>query len=271
MLKLVPRAGLSPVKQQEKMEIWSQAYLDEMAAPATTAWSTCLVVQSAWNQILEEVPDARRIIARIRSGSGQSLYCALGSPLLEQAAQVASPSNALFLPAWMLEHLGIDGTGDEVEVDWLSEEAFPEATRILLRPHDSVFYHADAKEELERGLTALGVISQGSVVHIPLDALGRFTVPFEVLLCEPANVVLAEGDEVVIEFEEALDSAAQVIERPAPVPVPAPVAPDTFETLLPSAAAPQGHRLGGSAAPRRTADGKPWNPWREVPASRTSA
>jgi hypothetical protein len=174
----------------------------------------------------------------------------------------------------MLDYLGVDGSGEEAEIDWLSEEAFPEATRILLRPHDSVFYHADAKEELERGLTTVGVITKGSVIHIPLDALGRFAVPFEVLLCEPANVVLAEGDEVAIEFEEALDSAAQVVERPAP-PAAAVAVAHPFETLLPSAAEPapqQGHRLGGSAAPRRTADGKPWNPWREAtPAPRTSA
>lgn len=256
------------------MNLWSQVYLDETAL-AATAWGTCLATQSAWNRILEELPGARRIIAQIRSGTGQTLYCALGSPLLEQAAQVSEPNQALFLPQWMLEYLGVDGAGEEAEVDWLSEEAFPEATRILLRPHDSVFYHADAKEELERGLTTVGVISQGSVIHIPLDALGRFAVPFEVLLCEPANVVLAEGDEVAIEFEEALDSAAQVVERPAPAPAPVPVAQvDPFETLLPSAAEPtlqQGHRLGGSATPRRTADGKPWNPWREAPVPRTSA
>lgn len=252
------------------MDIWSQAYLDESVVPPSTGWSNCLVTQSAWNHILEEVPGATRIIAQIRTGAGRSLYCALGSPLLEQAAQVASPSNALFLPYWMLEHLEINGTGEEVEIEWLGEEAFPEATRILLRPHDSAFYHADAREELERGLTALGVVSQGSIIQIPLQVLGGFTVAFEVLLCEPANIVLAQGDEVAIEFEEALDSAAQVVER---TPAPAPAAPVSFDSPLPTAAPPpiQGHRLGGSTVPRRTADGKPWNPWRDGAQLRTSA
>jgi hypothetical protein len=181
----------------------------------------------------------------------------------------------MFLPPWILEALGVDGSGEEVEVEWMSQEAFPEATKILLRPHDSAFYHADAKEELEAALTRLGVVKNGMTIQIPLQKLGGYEVPFDVVSCEPANVVLAEGDEVAIEFEEAVDAAALRAAaeaealRAAQAQQPEPEPHDFVGAALAAAAstttwvsAGTGQRLGGGA-PRVCADGRRWNPWRD--------
>ncbi len=188
----------------------------------------------------------------------------------------------MFLPPWILGVLGVDGSGEEVEVEWMSQEAFPEATKILLRPHDSAFYHADAKEELETALTRLGVVKAGTTIQIPLQKLGGYEVPFDIVSCEPANVVLAEGDEVAIEFEEAVDAAAlreaaEAAEAAAAAaaaaqaqqPEPEPEPHDFVSTALAAAAstttwvsAGTGQRLGGGA-PRVCADGRRWNPWRD--------
>jgi hypothetical protein len=156
----------------------------------------------------------------------------------------------------MIDHLGTEGSGESVAVDWLSQDAFPEATRIVLRPHDSAFYHADAKEELERALTRLGVVRQSDTLLIPLECLGGYEIAFTVEITEPANVVLAQGDEVVIEFEEALDAIQPV--QPEPIPEEAPIIPLEEEM-------PQGRRLGGGEAPRIMPDGQRWNPWKHGP------
>jgi hypothetical protein len=159
-------------------------------------------------------------------------------------------------------------------------QAFPAATRLVLRPHDSAFYHADAKEELERGLTRLGVIKRGTSIRIPLEYLGGFEVTFDVVVTEPANIVLAEGDEVALEFEEALDAAAAsgttaaaepVPRAPMPPPTSPPAAADFSEQMIPqniwmpsAPELPQGRQLGGGVE-RRMPDGTRWNPWRHGP------
>jgi hypothetical protein len=136
-------------------------------------------------------------------------------------------------------------------VTWLTQEAFPEATRIVLRPQDSAFYHADAKEELERALTRLGVIRTGDTILIPLDCLGGYQIPFDVVITEPANIVLAEGDEVIMEFEEALDAIS---------PEESEEEEEESEEAAPPE--PQGQKLGGEV--RYLPDGRRWNPWRDA-------
>jgi hypothetical protein len=114
-------------------------------------------------------------------------------------------------------------------------------------------------------LTRLGVVKRGTSITLPLECLGGYEVTFDVLVTEPANIVLAEGDEVAMEFEEALDAAAAV-----------PVAPPAHETDydgsmiptpeedMPPSLQPEGRRLGGGGQ-RLMPDGTPWNPWRHGP------
>ena len=160
----------------------------------------------------------------------------------------------------MLAHLEAGGSGEEVEVEWLPPDAFPEATLIKIRPHDSAFYHVDAKEELEAHFTRIGTIQEGVTIMLPLAALGGFEVAFDIIKTEPANVVLAQGDEVAIDFDEALDAerGPERLQERVPEPI------QSFDEMIPvgfiePVKAP-GHVLGGTV--RRMADGRPWNPWR---------
>ena len=88
----------------------------------------------------------------------------------------------------------------------MTEEAFPQATKIVLRVVDSAFYNSDIKRELEIALTRIGVIKKGQLLHIPIEALGDFIVDIYVSELEPANIVLCEGEEVAVEFEEPVDA-----------------------------------------------------------------
>jgi len=79
---------------------------------------------------------------------------------------------------------------------------------------------------------------------------------FDVIITEPANLVLAEGDEVAMEFEEALDTIAP--------PEPRPDTPIPENPFLEPAA----KRLGGEE--RFMPDGTRWNPWKHGPWSKDS-
>jgi hypothetical protein len=253
------------------MELWSTAYIFE---PGAEDWATCAVDVAVWRRITEEQEGAKRIFACIQFGEA-SLYCALGAPVQasHEGGGGAGRMDRLYLPAWRLEQLGIDGCGEIAQVEWFSEEAFPEATRIVLRPHDSAFYHADAKEELERGLTRLGVLNQGQTITVPMSLLGDFPIQLDVVRTEPAGLVLAEGDEVALEFEEAHDRAMEAeaaVARAAEAAAAAAVAAEFADCsgmipLVPMPAPPAGGQRLGGAAPRLTADGRRWNPWRDGP------
>jgi hypothetical protein len=224
------------------MELWRNIFLEE------ADWATCSVSVATWRNITGE-HEGTRHIARIKSGE-REVYIALGTP------NNVELENQIYAPSWLVDHLGVEGTGNTVEVTWLTQEAFPEATRIVLRPQDSAFYHADAKEELERALTRLGVIRTGDTILVPLECLGGYEIPFDVVLTEPANIVLAQGDEVIMEFEEALDAVGSESEEEE---VESEEEEEEAEVLTPE---PQGQALGGEI--RYLPDGRRWNPWRDA-------
>lgn len=221
--------------------VWASHYIYE-----DTDTATCNVNIDEWRRIHDDSEGAERIFAKITVGD-KTAYIALGAPVTELVP--ISDHKCVFLPLWMLEILEIEGSGETVEIEWLDSDHFPEATRIVLRPHDSAFQHADIKEELERALTSIGVLQLGSSIPVVLKELGGFTVMFDVVGLEPTALVLMQGDEVAIEFDEAVDAV------PAPTPQLATALP--AEPMLP-VINDGGYKLGGT---RRTAG---WNPWKEV-------
>ena len=243
---------------------WSQTFV--LDTPDTT----CIVDVGEWRKIHDEFPEAKRIFAKIFTlYSEDAYYVALGSPVYDEMnfGENATNSKSIFLPQWILETLRIQGSGDPVKVEWLTNEYFPEATRIVLRPHDSAFFHADAKEELERALTRVGVLQMGITISVPLEMLGGFNVCLDVITLEPANIVLMEGDEVSIEFEKALDimnedvDCAESKEDLVPVAEPTGILDDLIAPTPVDKFSGQGNTLGGASKPR-LADGRAWNPWR---------
>ena len=212
---------------------WSHSFLDDAALADSATVQLC---EKDWTDISEEL--GGRIFAQITMGE-RKIICSVGSP-------VDSARGMVYMPTWIGDRLGIELMGDEVAVTFLGRDAFVEATKITLRPHDSLFYNVqEIKENLEGALTRLGVVERGQPILLYLPELGH-ELAFDVVGAEPASVVLCEGDEVAIEFEGAVDSIMPPPPLPEPVYVPAP----EEEEDIPQ---PQGHILGGT---RRE------NPWR---------
>ena len=249
-----------------------------------SAWSTAFssdlveqtriyVSETEWRRIHDEHSDAQRIFGRLMIGD-RDIFCPLGEPIgMEQFGRERN-RECVIIPNWALIILGIDGSGEDVEITWLAEDAFPNATRVILRPHDSAFFHGDIKEELERELTTYGVLMEGTTIPVAVRSLDGFSVQMDVIRTYPANIVLLEGDEIVFEFDTALD-----VPEPEPEPVPSvtplPVAafplPESIMSSIPVAPVLAGQvptglvgqRLGGTVRPPLP-DGRPWNPWREA-------
>ena len=221
----------------------------------------CYTTLTEWTKIHRDYPDAKRIFARCRVGDKEA-FCALGEPVTNADNFLLGDAlPPLIVPYWFQTILSIEAAGEAVEIEWMTEESFPQATKIVLRPHDSAFYYSDAKEELEAALTRYGVLQKGTTIPVPLGELDGYLVLFDIIDIEPANVVLLEGEEIVIEFEEALDSVPAVAAAPAERPL-TPF-PDEIPFLYAPSEIPEvpGVPLGGVTRPPLP-DGRPWNPWR---------
>jgi hypothetical protein len=174
------------------------------------------VTESLWKKILEN-ESAGRTFLRIQSDEKEWI-CPVGQPVSEQ-----NLDDAIFLPNWMISVAGFKGEGEFVTITDLEKEAFPEATKLVLRVVDSAFYNSQVKEELEQSLSEMGVVKKHTLLQIPIHGLGGFEIEVFVAHTEPADTVLCDGDEVVVEFEEPVDQV-HVPQRP-PTPIPPPPLP----------------------------------------------
>jgi hypothetical protein len=202
---------------------WSHSFLEWPEMAELTSVQLC---EKDWRDVHSELigeTGSGRIFAKVVFGQ-KSFVCNLGSPVRQDGLHGAECP--LFVPLWMLDRIGCDGCGDEVRVTFLLADAFSEATKIILRPHDSAFYDVqDVKSDLEGALTVLGVVEKGTTVMLPLSEMGGELMPFDIVETEPASVVLCQGDEVVIDFEEAADrwdGRPEPEPEPEPAPAPAP-------------------------------------------------
>jgi hypothetical protein len=186
------------------VRIWSKAY-----APSSDPDPFSIQVDKRlWEKAMQD-ESSRRKFLRIPYGTLEGAWIApLGQPVqthLEETESKEEHRYDIFLPLWMLDTATLSGEGEESEIQVMNEEFFPQATRIKLRVIDSAIYNSDIKDELEKSLSALGVIQEHSTLQIPVTALGGYTVEVFVSETEPANIVLCDGEEVALEFEEPVD------------------------------------------------------------------
>jgi len=212
---------------EHTVSLYSKVFLD---THDQNDWSNVAIDRTLWEEI--QRAGTHRYFLQFQSTDEKKLIVAVGNPILTNV----TIEKKIYVPQWLLDRHSFQGEGEVYQVDVLTEEAFPEATKIVLRVVDSAFYNSDVKKELEAALTLLGVIEKGQLIHVPIESLGGFSVDIYVSDLEPATIVLCQGDEVVVEFEEPVDAIA---ERSPPTvetvvgPRPATPVPDELETLMP--------------------------------------
>ena len=100
------------------------------------------------------------------------------------------------------------------------------------------------KEELEKTLTAMGVVRSQSILQIPIESLSGFRVEVFITKTEPSDIVLCEGEEVIVEFEEPVDHYEPPQRPSTPIPTEEPMLlADQVTRFL-----GEGRRLGGCDA-----------------------
>lgn len=232
---------------EHTVALYSKIFLDSYDP---NDWSNVAVDRSLWEEIHRiQTPLFYRAGGALPPADTHRYFMQIGS--MECIVAIGNPIMAdngddkkVYMPQWLLEQHGFQGEGESYQIQILTEEAFPQATKIVLRVVDSAFYNSDVKKELEIALTRIGVIKKGQLLHIPIEALDNFVVDIYVSELEPANLVLCEGEEVAVEFEEPVDAFESkeqeeekqtspfAVETAAGLRPPTPV-PEEVETILP--------------------------------------
>jgi hypothetical protein len=112
-------------------------------------------------------------------------------------------SDALFVPSWFLDTLGLED-GSEIELAFEKSEGLPKATRLSFKVIGDIPADIDVRDLLEGPLSQLGVLEVGQMIPIPIiDGL--------LLLqeCEPENIVFLDGEaNLEIENDTAASAAS---------------------------------------------------------------
>jgi hypothetical protein len=120
---------------------------------------------------------------------------------------------------------------ESVTIEAFESDSLPKATRIVLRPIDSSLFDADFMPVLEAAFSRMGVLQQGRQIQVPIAELG-ITVDLFVEKTEPEAEVYLDGDEIPLEFEQAVDYRAPLAPLAPHVPRPDTPIPDEPLSLI---------------------------------------
>ena len=176
-------------------QLYSDCYADEVTEDQFVVRAT----QELWSKWMQENHGNTRVFLRIFHPDGdRSFIVALGNPV------TGITENRVFMPDWMLASNRLEGFGETVTIEAFESDSLAKATRIVLRPIDSSLFDADFMPVLETAFSRMGVLQQGRQIQVPIAELG-ITVDLFVEKTEPAAEVYLDGDEIPLEFEQAMD------------------------------------------------------------------
>lgn len=190
---------------------------------------------------MRQYPTSDRLFIRIQHPNriDEPFLVAVGDP-------VHTPEfrKTIFLPNWMIEANQYNGIGETTTVTVFENSALQKATRIVVRPIDSVLFQvSDILAVFEKNLSKLGVLQQGKVYPLPLEELGGMVVSFYTEVLEPEGEVYLDGDDIPLEFEQSVDELSSQgsnspqeqpgVHIPTPPPPPGPRLEEQGATMIP--------------------------------------
>lgn len=152
---------------------------------------------------------------------------ALGDPVVGWVKKI-------YVPHWILESCGLEGSGEEVEIRFERCESFLKAEKLGFQVLGDIPADIDLKDLLEEPLSQLGVIHKGQMIPAPAFE----GVHLILRSCEPDGPpVFLDGAEVSLEIEQDTLYIPAVPEPPlAPFPEPLLAQPSqqVFTDILPA-------------------------------------
>ena len=165
--------------------------------------------------------------------SESAIRIALGDPVpLEDVF-----SCALFVPQWILDSVGIEGQGDEVEIRFVRSESMQRPTRLGFKVIGNIPGDIDIIDLLEEPLSQLGVLEEGQMIPAPvLEGVCLLVVTCERDDMPMEGPVFMDGADIALEIEDdeetvAAASASASLQKPIETPAFGPFGPVPFGSV----------------------------------------
>ena len=121
----------------------------------------------------------------------------------------------LFVPQWILDSIGLDGGGEEVEIRFERSENMSKAVRLGFKIIGDIPRDIDIKELLEEPLSQLGVLEEGQMIPAPvLEGVCLLVQTCEHSDGSTEGPAFLDGADIALEIEEEPDAFDQPIETP---------------------------------------------------------
>jgi hypothetical protein len=190
-----------------------------------------------WEQWIQNSEGSPRLFVRITTPFGTSKIISVGDPVYSEAIGI---QNAMFIPLWMLDSIGLSGDGSSCSYELVNPNSLEKATKIVVKPVDNLIHGVDVKQELEYAFSQIGILTQNDTLLVKLHELGGESTFIHIQHLEPSETVFLDGDTIPIEFEssvfDASGSSLPTTGRPpTPIPSQPPILPiPTDENYLQS-------------------------------------
>lgn len=188
--------GLDETKVCSNMSIklYSFRYLDEEELANVSQWSV-YPSTDVWRRLMSQREESQRWIARLGESDMNSVLIGMSNPVEMYSRET------LYCPKWVLDALGVEGNGERVVLEWIACETIPRATRLVVRPSRRIPDGIDPRDLMEGPLSQLGGLKMGTVLPLPGGDEGETLV---VEVCEPAEEVFLDGNEIALELNEMI-------------------------------------------------------------------
>ncbi len=148
------------------------------------------------NRLIEEFDNGEMLyLSLTNTNTNLSTLVAIGSPH-------SYDRNTIFAPQWVLELIGCTGNCDSViTLQKANMMDIPAATKIVIRPLDSIAFELDTLACFEKAFMNLHSIKEGITIPVPVPELGRdYKMYAHIEKVEPASVARIVEGEVDVEF-----------------------------------------------------------------------
>jgi hypothetical protein len=142
----------------------------------------------------------------INDTSGESYIATIGTPHKDDKTVV-------YIPQWILDILSPGNTGDSliVRIEKVDMYTMPIATKISIRPLDSVAFESDIIQCFEKAFQNLHSIREGITVPVGIPEFGEeFRMYAHIERIEPAEVSRIVHGEVDVEFIREESAEAKI-------------------------------------------------------------
>ena len=182
---------------------------------------------------LYELDESVLYIRIINDTTGENYIATIGTPHKDDKTVV-------YVPQWILDIISPGNTEDNliVRVEKVDMYTMPIATKISIRPLDSVAFDTDIIQCFEKAFQNLHSIREGVTVPVGIPEFGEeFRMYAHIERVEPAEVSRIVHGEVDVEFiREELAEAK--VDSPPPTPIPILEPNPVMEELAPKIVLP---------------------------------